>query len=262
MIKTFARDTRLQVGFTLFLVWLADIWHFRVDSNLLRIIFFPLISITLIAASDVFLTFFRSNKFYLPTAAVVSGFLIGLILSPSAPIWVIFVASILASLSKQFLSTGIRQHIFNPAAFGIMAVSILFGTTVAWWAVAWSWSPLIIIVPLMIRILWRLKRLFLPAGFLLVYFIFLALTSSVNSALGILVDPTVLLFALVMLPEPITSPAGGYFKYLFGASVAIGAILISTFTKIPEIFLPSLLILNLASFLVVKITATARKQVQ
>jgi len=258
-LKTLANDIRLQVGFTLFLVWFLDIWHFRSDPHILQIIVYPLLAILLVAIFDLCLTFLRYRKTYLPTAVVVSGFLIGLIISPSEPVWVILTAGVLVTLSKQFLAKGIRQHIFNPAALGIMGVYLIFGTTVAWWGVSWSWYPLAILVPLMIRILWRLHRLYLPLGFLLVYFIYLILTSSADLALGTLVDPTVLLFALVMLPEPITSPIAGYFKYLFGAGVAIIAILMSTFLKIGDVFLPSLLLSNLASFLIIRLMAKTKK---
>lgn len=268
-LKTLMRDTRLHVGFTLFLVWGLAIWHHHADANLVRIISYPLLSIATIGILDLLLTWLRYRKFlgpqsaswrtrtasfaYLPTAAIVSGFLIGLILAPTEPVYAILTAATLAALSKQFIAAGVRQHIFNPAAFGIMGVSLIFGPTVAWWGVAWGWYPILIFVPLMTRILWKLKRLLLPVGFLLVYLIYLFSTSSFDSALRTLVDPTVLFFAMVMLPEPITSPTGGYFKYGFGALVAIAAIIFSDFGKLPEIFLPALLFSNLVTFCLIKI---------
>lgn len=247
------RDTRLHVGFTLFLVWGLAIWYHHADANLVRIISYPLLSIATIGILDLLLTWLRYRKFYLPTAAIVSGFLIGLILAPTEPVYAILTAATLAALSKQFIAAGIRRHIFNPAAFGIMGVSLIFGPTVAWWGVAWGWYPILIFVPLMTRILWKLKRLLLPVGFLLVYLIYLFSASSFDSALRTLVDPTVLFFAMVMLPEPITSPTGGYFKYGFGALVAIAAIIFSDFGKLPEIFLPALLFSNLVTFCLIKI---------
>lgn len=259
--KSLWNDNRLHVGFTLCLVWLLDIWHFRADPRILTIIIYPLLAIALIYALDTGLTYIRYRKLYLPTAPVVSGFLIGLILAPSEPVYVILAASVLASLSKQFIAMGIRRHIFNPAAFGIMGVYLIFGTTVAWWGVAWGWYPIIIFLPLMIRILAKLKRLFLPISFLIVYFDFLVYTTSESFAAKTIVDPTVLFFALVMLPEPITSPSVGYYKYGFGAAVAILAILISKLTNLSEIFLPALLLANSGSFMVLRLK-TAKKQVE
>jgi Na+-translocating ferredoxin:NAD+ oxidoreductase RnfD subunit len=251
-LKRFYNDTRIQVSFTLFLVWLLALWNFRSDPTFLRVIFYPLLAITVVIISDLELTFIRFRKFYFPTAAVVSGFLIGLILAPTESIHVIIIASLIASLSKQFIATGVRRHIFNPAAFGIMATYFLFDTTVSWWGISWGWYPLIILVPLMARILWKLKRLFIPFSFLAIYASYLSIFSSAESSLRILTDPTILLFALVMLPEPITSPTYGYFKYIFGGLVALISIFISGFLNLSEIFLPALLVANLGSFLIIR----------
>lgn len=258
-LKSLWKDNRLHVGFTLCLVWLLNLWHFRESDNILQIILYPPLAIGLIAALDVILTGLRFRKIYLPTAAVVSGFLIGLIISPSEPFYVILTAAILASFSKQFLAAGARQHIFNPAAFGIIGVYFAFGTTVSWWGVSWSWYPLLIIVPLIARTLWKLKRLALPATFLALYFVYLATTTSLNFALRTIVDPTTVMFAMIMLPEPITSPAVGYFKFAFGPIVATLAIVISAWGKIPEIFLPALLFSNLGSFLLLRLKNFPKK---
>lgn len=272
MIKALTRDVRLHVGFTLFLVWLLGLWHFRQDLKILQIFAYPLLSIALIAALDVGLTYIRFRKVYLPTAAAVSGFLVGLILAPSEPVYVIFLASILASLSKQFLAVGVRRHIFNPAAFGIIGVNLIFGTTVAWWGVSWGKLPLVILVPLMLRILWKLKRLILPISFLITYLLLALLNPALRVGamenptylksylVDLIFDGTILLFALVMLPEPITSRITGYFKYGFGILVAVSAVLVERITNLSEIFLPALLLLNLGSFVIIWAKTVIQKQ--
>jgi len=252
-LKALWYDSKVHVGLTLFLIWLLAIWQFRTDLNILRIILYPILAIFTIALFDVGLTHLRYRKNYLPTATVVSGFLIGLILAPSEPIWVIIAASILVSFSKQFIAFGIRRHILNPAAFGIIGVNLIFDTTVSWWGVAWGWFPLVILVPLMLRILWRLHRLYLPIGFLTFYALYLLISQPFDFVIRTLTDPTVLMFALVMLPEPVTSPVNGYFKYGFGVFVAIIAIIFSNFGKLSEIFLPALLFSNLVTFYLIKI---------
>lgn len=254
--KRFYNDNRIQVGFTLFLVWLLAIWNFRTDPPLLRIILYPILAITVVVISDLGLTFIRYKKFYSPTSAVVSGFLIGLILAPSEPIYVIISASLIASLSKQFIATGVRRHIFNPAAFGIMSVYFMFSTTVSWWGISWGWYPLVILVPLMAKILWKPRRILLPFSFLTIYAGYLFIFVSLESGLRILTDPTVLLFALVMLPEPITSPSYGYYKYLFGGIVALISVFLPGFLNLSEIFLPALLVANLGSFLIIRFIQT------
>lgn len=244
-LKTLWNDNRLHVAFTLSLVWLLAVWHFQTLNSIL----YPLFAVILMTILDISYTWLRFKKFYWPSASFVTGFLIGLIIAPSEPVWVVAIATLAAFVSKQFIGTGIRQHIFNPAALGIMVTNLAFGTTVAWWSVAWGKWPLLILVPLMIRILWRMKRLTLPLTFLAAYYLYLIIQIPLTDSLGALVDGSLLLFALVMLPEPITSQAHGKFKYGFGILVAILAIGFS-FLKLQEVFLPALLMANLSGFLI------------
>lgn len=247
-LKAIFNEFKSQVAFTLFLIWLLALA--QAQDKLLAFAL-PLFAIVLMTVLDLGITWVRSRKLYWPSASFVTGFLIGLIIAPTEPIWIIAIAVLAAFLSKQFIGVGLRQHIFNPAAFGIMATSLAFGAPVAWWGVTWGKLPLLILIPLMIRILWKMKRLMLPATFLVIYYLPLITTIPLMDAARALIDGSVILFALVMLPEPITSPASGKFKYLFGALVAILAIGLSLF-RWPEVFLPALLIANLAAFLVLK----------
>lgn len=254
-LRAILNEFKSQVAFTLFLIWLLAL---RQAQDKLLAFAFPLFAIVLMTVLDLGITWVRSRKLYWPSASVVTGFLIGLIIDPSEPIWIIAIAVLAAFLSKQFIGIGVRQHIFNPAAFGIMASSLAFGVPVAWWGVAWGKLPLLILIPLMIRILWRMKRLMLPVTFLVVYFLFLTTQISPIDATKELVDGSVLLFALVMLPEPITSQARGKFKYGFGILVAILVIGFS-FLKLQEVFLPALLMANLSGFLILRFGKTSLK---
>lgn len=245
--KILYNDNRLKVAFTLFLIWLLAAWHFKT----LAAFGYPLIAIGLVTFFDVLITWLRDRKLYWPFASLVTGFLIGLIIDPGQPLWTVVSACLLASLSKQFIGVGIRQHIFNPAAFGIMTTSLIFGIPVAWWGVAWGTLPLLIITPLMARILWGMKRIWLPAGFLAVYFTYLSVVTK-SFSWGLFLDGTTLLFALVMLPEPITSPANGKLKYLFGPLAAFLAIVLSQVRFLTDGLLPALLVANLIGFLIIR----------
>ncbi len=246
------KDSRIQVAATLFVIWiLAVVWHFRTLNSFL----YPLISIGVVTVSDVAITWIRYKKKYFPASSFVTGLLIGLILSPTEPFWVIIVAALIASISKQFIALGPRRHIFNPAAFGIVVTSLIFRAPVAWWAVSWSRIPIIILVGAMAYILWKVKRFYLPIAFLAVYFVVLVYQSGLNEALAILLDGTVALFALVMLPEPITSPVVGEFKILFGVIVAVLSIIFSQSLLnrlVNDAFLPALLVGDLIAFLSIK----------
>ncbi|MEK9146940.1 MAG: RnfABCDGE type electron transport complex subunit D [Patescibacteria group bacterium] len=242
-LKAVFNEFKSQVAFTLFLIWLLAVWH----SQPLNSILYPLISVFLMTLLDIGITWVRSKKLYWPSASFVTGLLIGLIIDPKEPIWIIALAVLAAFVSKQFIGAGLRQHIFNPAAFGIMTVTLAFGAPVAWWAVAWGKLPLIILVPAMLRILWRMKRLWLAISFLFVYLVYYLTLFDPQAAVLALVDGSLLLFALVMLSEPITSPAVGNYKYLFGPAVAIISIGLSRL-NLAEVFLPALLVANLTTF--------------
>lgn len=245
--KIFYNDNRLKVTFTLFLIWLLAAWHFETFAAF----GYPLIAVGLVTFFDVLITWFRDKKLYWPFASLVSGFLIGLIIDPGQSLWIIALACLLGSLSKQFGGVGIRQHIFNPAAFGIMTTSLIFGIPIAWWAVAPGKLSLLILVPLMIRILWGMKRIWLPAGFLIVYFAYLSVITK-SFSWDLVLDGTTILFALVMLPEPVTSPTSGKFRYLFGPMVAFLAILLSSVRFLADGLLPALLLANLIGFLIIR----------
>lgn len=247
-------DRRVRVAVTLTAIWVVNIWHFRSFNVFL----YPLLAVLTVGALDVVLTWLRWRKTYLPAASLVSGLLVGLVIAPSEKWWIIVLAAALASLSKQFIGAGIRQHIFNPAAFGIMAVSLTLGVGVAWWGVAWSKLLLLILAPAMFLILKKLMRLFIPAGFLATYFVYLLTIMAPAEAIETIVDGSVMLFALVMLPEPITSPNWGYFKFAFGILVALVAIVIGKFFALSEVFLPALLVSNLFAFLVLRLKVASK----
>ena len=173
ILKFIYHDFRLHVAFTLVLVWLLALWRFQTVNAFL----FPLLAIVFMVIFDLSTTWIRDHKIYFPSASLVTGFLIGLIIDPSKPWWIIALVCLLASFSKQFIKIGPRQHILNPAAFGVMVASLIFRTPVAWWGVAIGGWSLIILTVLMIRILWRLGRFSLPIRFLMVYFTYLPMQS-------------------------------------------------------------------------------------
>lgn len=244
-LRAIFNEFKSQVAFTLFLVWLLAVWHFWPHW---WAVVHPLFAVVLMTVLDVVYTRIRFKKWYWPSASFVTGLLIGLVIDPKEPLWIIGLAVVAAFVSKQFIGAGLRQHIFNPAAFGIIAVALTLGIPVVWWGVAWGKLPLLILIGAMARILWRMKRLWLPVGFGVVYLIYYLILFDPKSAVLALVDGSLLLFALVMLPEPMTSPVVGKSKYIFGPAVALASIGLSYLKIFPEVFLPALLLLNLGAF--------------
>lgn len=244
MFPKLIANTRLRVAFVLSLIWIV---YFLFNVSF-RAFFMPLFSIGLVVAFDSLITYLRKRKLYLPASSLVTGLLIGLILAPGEPLYVFVFASALAVFSKQVIRTREHQHILNPAAFGIVATSLLLNVPVAWWAVSWSpWTILLAIGAS--YTLYKLKRLWLPITFLFTYSTYLGIFGGGRAVASFLLDGTVFLFAFIMLPEPITSPAQGKWKYGFGLLIALFASVFGRLTFLPDVFLPALLLGNLIGFL-------------
>lgn len=245
-------DVRHRVASTLVVVWLMSFIRFHDAPHIV----FLLIVVVAGTVVDALLHKLRGFKGF-PSSAVVTCLLIALILAPENGILPQLVAVLFALASKHLLR--FRRHWFNPAAFGIVASATLFHVPVAWWAVSWSWVPVVAIAVGVVPVLLRLKRLWLPVTFIAGYAAWLAVAvKNLSVEWRIVLDGTVILFALVMLPEPKTSPANGGWRYLFGP-VVLGLVIVgSSIAKsvpIPDVFLAGLL----AGDLIAGISQTLRR---
>lgn len=225
------------------------------------------------ATFDVLLTFVRQKIWFIPYAGIVTGMIIGLIMSPDLSWYAIAVIAAIAVASKQFLrlKTG---HFFNPAAAGLVLGGILLQEPVTWWGGSFQnlfggnvfhiVSFLLILSPLALSA-FRLKRYLTIVSFLVVHVLLSYIMKgqtvlSAQSLLFAFMDPTVLFFAIVMLPEPRTSPIGQNWQVLYGTSVALIANLLGlagasqfflSWRVSPDPLLTALLIGNVLNFLLI-----------
>lgn len=181
-----------------------------------------------------------------PSSALVTGLLLALIVSPRSP-WYLPLGIAAAAIGSKYFFRFRGRHVFNPAGFGLVATAFLVGPTASWWGVYGSpWTPLLLVVG-MGSVLWRLRRLSIPVLFFSGYFLVLAiLHRSVLSAARLAVDPTPLLFGLVMVPEPMTSPARAPWLWIYEAAL-VGSLIVQLGFRItlPDVLLGSLLVANL-----------------
>lgn len=231
------RIPKVQLAVLLVLVLLSALAVYPRLTNLVVVG----IAVTSTVLCDVLLTYVGKKVWFPPYAAVVTGLIIGLIIDPHAPWYSIAMIGAIAVASKQFLRTN-NGHIFNPAAFGLVLGGIILQQSVSWWGVSFQHlltgdtltivSFLILLLPLTISAV-RLKRLGSIGSFLLFFAIlsYIATSDSTRSLQTFfltLIDPTVLFFALVMLPEPRTSPSDLRRQVFYGAVVAIVATILGT----------------------------------
>ncbi len=223
--KSHIRQPKFQLGITLTLIFLsAIIYRQSLDS-------FVMLCIALIATvgSDLIFLKLRKKNIFFPSAALVTGFIIALLTDPNLLWYNISAIGIVAMASKHFLRFSGR-HVFNPAAFGLFLSSLLFNQNISWWAVSFQQFNIshfsfiiyfiILLSPAVISVL-RMRRFRIIISFLFVYGLFIGLNSK------FFLDPTILFFSLVMLPEPMTTPNNHTRQVLFGTTVALLVIILS-----------------------------------
>lgn len=246
-LRIFWADTRGKTTLVLCLLWMASAIHYARPN----LFWFPLVALATSVVLDILLGRLRWGTWFFSPSSVVTGLLIGLILDPTGSVWMVLSACAVASLSKLFLGAGKKKHIANPAALGIVIASVIFHHPVAWWAPSWGTIPLVIIVVGMTPVLVRLRRLWMPITFLIVYFVTNLLFTALPGAIRLTLDSTVTLFAFVMIPEPITAVPIGRWRYLWGGLVGVFVLALSLLSfALTDPLLTALLAANIVGFIV------------
>lgn len=209
----------------------------------------------------------KKQELRIPYSGIITGLILTLIIDPTASWWQILIISAAATGLKDFLRPG-GLHIFNPAASGLIVGFLLFGLNPSWWGPSpYGFGKLhpanlavaISVLSLGYVSLWRFKRYFIVLSYLLVSIVLqiLLLSSTPSNAIAAMINPGSLFFALVMLPEPMTTPSKKIRQVLFGTFVAvfnIGVIyamangLMPEFSNFPDTSLVALLLGNLIFF--------------
>lgn len=238
------RIPKVQMFLFLFFIFLTGIFNYK---NLLFPTTFVLSVVFTVLLDFIFLKI-RKVELFPPYAAFVTGSIIGLIASPNIAWYQLALVCTVAMASKNFIRFD-KKHIFNPAAFGVFFTHILFGQIVSWWGVTWQQfriQNLEFIIPIFFLVLpayvsaYKMRRWKIIVSFLLIYYL-------LNIKNGLAFDPTVMFFAFVMLPEPMTTPSKTQFQILFGVIVALLARFMN-FSWLPDVFVPALLAGNLLFF--------------
>lgn len=216
------------MGFFLTLIFITAFLNNPSQKTLLVF----MLSLISTASTDLLFVRLRGVKPFFPSGSLVTGSIIGLLTSPNLDWYIPIVIGIIAMFSKNFIRFS-NRHIFNPAGFGLLIGALIFDHNVSWWAVSWQqFFPqsgislretipfLILLSPALVSIL-RMKRYRITLSFLIAY-------ALININLNSFLDPTVLFFSIVMLPEPMTSPNRHNRQILFGIFVALISIVASS----------------------------------
>lgn len=235
---TLLKTPKTQLGIFLTLIFITAF----LNNPLAKAILVFLISLASTIISDLLFIRIRNIKPFFPSAALVTGSIIGLLTSPNLALHVPVVIGIIAMFSKNFIRFS-NRHVFNPAAFGLLIGSIIFSQSISWWAVSWQQFFqgsgislretilfLILLSPALIS-MFKMRRYRIALSFLLIYTLANKLLNSQFLILNSFLDPTVLFFSIVMLPEPMTSPNTHRRQIIFGIFVPLLTIFLSLILK-------------------------------
>jgi Na+-translocating ferredoxin:NAD+ oxidoreductase RnfD subunit len=192
---------------------------------------------------------YRKSAWEFPDGALLTGMIIGMILSASTPWYVAAVASAIGVLSK-YVFRSRSANVFNPAALALVVVYYVFDAAEDWWGALPNLSPfaLVLLIATGLFITDRVNKLPLLFSFLGLYFLLFTLTTFVSSmpseetgstpanatwlsamfSTGRLAEifrapdlHMVLFFALFILTDPPTSPPRTREQIIYGVMTAV-----------------------------------------
>ena len=192
--------------------------------------------------------YFRTKTFKLTSSSMITGLVIGYVLSSDQAWWKFLVACALAILSK-YLIVFKKKHIFNPAAFGIFLTLILFGAATQWKG-TYAWY---ILLPCGVYFAQKTGKLRIVIGYFLASLVLFGTQAIVQRIpLGHILGYWSYFYIFVMIIEPKTSPAKPRGKIIFGLGIAILIFILTESGVKFDVELFSLLILNMAVLLINK----------
>jgi len=205
------------------IAFLAFLGVFYIFSSRRFELSYQLVLSPLIAAlAETAIAKFNGKEIRFPDSAVIYGLFAALIMTS---LYFALAATAAAVLLKNILRIK-DKHIFNPAASGIVVVSLLAGllgftntSPAEWWG-----ATSFLVIPLGLFVAWKIRRLEVSVSLLAVYFSLTLLTTFLSgTAFSIysIYDVGVFFFALFMAVEPRTSPANRNGKLVFGILLAL-----------------------------------------
>lgn len=204
-----------------------------------------------------FILYLKNKAFQITESSIITGLILGFVLSSDEVWWKFVFSSALAIFSKHLIRFQ-KKHIFNPAAFGIFLSTILLGASTQWKG-TYLWY---IVVPFGIYFIYKLKKTVVLIGYALISLLSFGSQAMLQKvSLWNIFGYLSYFYIFVMVIEPKTTPLKTIGKYLFGASTAA---LIFILTKAGVKFdaeLFSLLVMNATVPLLNKLPPTKRRLV-
>jgi Na+-translocating ferredoxin:NAD+ oxidoreductase RnfD subunit len=194
------------------------------------------------AALDVGILRVRRKRWVFPDGALITGLIVGMILTPVTPLWTVVVTSAIAIVSKYLVRTH-TANVFNPAALALLISFLAFGTGQDWWGAMSEANPKSASILLIVAgafVLQRVNKLTVGVTFLGVYYALITITSFVGNTATVSElyrAPDIqaaLFFAFFMVSDPPTCPPSTRDQIIYGCIV--GAVSFATFEWIGAVY--------------------------
>jgi enediyne biosynthesis protein E5 len=178
--------------------------------------------------ADLVILRLRKKVWHFPSGAVLTAMIVTMVVRAQEHWYVPVAVSAVAVISKYAIRTR-STNVFNPAAFALVSMMYVLPMGQSWWGALPGVSPVWLRALLLvggIYIVDRVNKMPLVLSFLGAYFLLFAITAYLGDprqVAEIFRSPDVemvLFFALIILTDPPTSPAGYRDQWICGIIVA------------------------------------------
>jgi len=206
--------TSIKAQLIIFLTAFALFLSFK-DKDLV-FLYTTFIAVVSSVAFDSLISYLKTRKFTFSESAVISGLIIGFVLSNDEPLWIFLIASLFAIGSKYLLRFG-NRHVFNPAAFGIFITGVLFGAATQWRG-TYVWY---ILLPAGLYFGYRIRKLAVLLGYALAALGLFGIQAIMQKGSFLNIFGYLSYFYIfIMVIEPKTTPVKSAGKLIFGMAAA------------------------------------------
>lgn len=181
------------------------------------------------ALTDIVVQRVERKLWIFPTAGILTGLIVALILSPYDSLMIAPATAVLAICSKHLLRARLA-NIFNPAALALVVAAVAFDAGHSWWGALpdWSWGGALVVLLAGWYTANRINKLPLVLVFLAAFYGLFTVASfaggpEVGSVFRAPDLQAALFFAFFMLDDPPTCPVKYRDQAIFGVIVAIVA---------------------------------------
>ena len=193
----------------------------------------------------------REGEWAFPDGAMLTGWIIAMILSPHEAWWLAAATSVIAIASK-YAFRGKSANVFNPAALALVVTFYLFDTGQSWWGALADAPPLanIALFATGIFITDRVNKIPVVLSFLGVYYLLVtvgAFVAEPERVAELYRAPDLnaaLFFAFFMLTDPPTSPPRYRDQLWYGAIAATAGFAVFEALGAAHFLLSGLLVAN------------------